>query len=236
MIRLALFSVALLTAPVHAQPVEDYETIEVTGLRDPYRLGPKQLRDAVVAYEKGRAALAPNAPLRFHIANYAGNAELTDLKLRVSADDGADARPVRIEPDGTFSLPPADYQRGIYTLMANRKAGTMRIRPLLLSPGSTPEDLRLGDLRLFCQVGWAIVKHDASFFARTMAGAIGGICNSKRVAIFLRMDRPVAKATATTSSGERALTVGRNGDSYRLPTYDRTLDNETRIRVTYASP
>jgi len=94
---------------------------------------------------------------------------------------------------------------------------------------------RLGDLRLECELNWALVRDDQSLVRRAMAASLGGFCSSRLIAIGFRS--PYVIAAVTLSAGERRLTlpassVRNNGWGYVVPLHDRSWPDDTRIVFT----
>ena len=101
--------------------------------------------------------LAPNAELRFLLRPRGQAATLEGITVNISGE--SEFAPIKVAPDGTFSLPkissPVDDDA---ELVLNRKRGEVVWRPYVRSPGTTEDSWRLGDLRLECEVGWAIER------------------------------------------------------------------------------
>lgn len=217
--------------PLTAQP-EQYEDIVVQGIRDPYGLTAKQLREAREAFESRRAELAPQALLGFEVFGFRTNPTLAGLRLRLVSDTGP---AIALIPDenGIVMLPALAGVDDRYALQANRKRGSVRVRPVAISPGTNPTDIRMGDVRLTCRVNWAIARTTLSLFVRGAVGAVGGPCNSSKIAAYWSVDRPLASATVVDGARALPLDVGRTGNAYRAPAYDRSLSNEARLRLVY---
>jgi len=222
-------------SPSPAQPAPDaeaYEDIVVEGIKSPYRLTPAQLREAVAAYNAERAALAPNAPLRFQVFRYRLDPALSGVRFRLVAD-GAEAIPIDVNEDGEFSLPPVDFAKQRYSLQANRKAGTVRLEPSILSPGSTESNSRLGDMRLSCAVSWAMMRQNISIPIRAMVGMAGGVCASSKIAIFFGTEQALASARVVDGTNVTSVSLKRDGSAFRYPGYIKTLPNDARVILEY---
>ena len=211
---------------------EEFAEIVVDGLRSPYRLTPTQLREAIDAYAAQRAQHAPDAPLRFEVFGFRTDPTLAGVRFRLLADNG-DAIPIVLDANGRFTLPTIDYSAKLYALQADRRSGSVRVRPLILSPGSSVEDRRLGDVRLNCAVAWAMMRQTLSVVARGMVGAVGGACASGDISVFFKTDRPIASATVVAGDAVKPVPLGPDGGSFRYIGYDRALPDEARIRLTY---
>ncbi len=218
--------------PARAADDESYQDIVVQGMKDPFRITPRQLHEAVQAYQANRAALAPNAPLRFQVFRYRLDPSLADIRLRLLADNG-DAIPLPLDSEGRFALPPLDFEKKLYALQANRKVGTVRVRPLVLSPDSTDENRSMGETRLLCKVGWALARDTVSILARGIVGAAGGLCESSKIGAYYLTERPLASAKVRIGPIEKPVQLGFDGGAFRMPGYDKSLPNDARLILVY---
>ena len=222
----AAFAQAPATAPappssIVAEPEQD---IVVIGLATPYRIAAGPLRKAQKTYAKGRATAAPGSTLFFRISGV----PTEGLALTLRDGDAVIALP--IDAAGRVVLP--DLATRDWTLVANRTRGTLQLRPLVMSTGTTMEDRRLGDLRLECAVKWAVAP-DVPFPVRAMFNAAGG-CRSSRIAFYFKSPQPVAAASVTAADGTvTALPVRPGGTSYRPPLSDRTLSDDMRVAIRF---
>jgi hypothetical protein len=211
---------------------EDFSEIEVVGIRDPFRLTPAQLREGVAAFTANRPKLAPNSDLKFKIFGFASDSQRASLRIRLLPADGGEPFAVAIDPQGIFTLPPLNFTKTSYALQANRRTGLLTVRPLIRSPGTSDSDMRVGDLRLYCKVGWAMLRQETSIFMRGLAGAVGGACSSKRVVIFMKMESPIAQARIVASP-PKPLSISANGTSFRMPVADKSIGNDDRVAIDY---
>ncbi len=230
--RYAMLLVLLATAPLaYAKPAADdtaFEEILVEGIKSPYRLTPKQLREGVAAFASDRAALAPQAALRFKVFRYRLDPALVGVRFRLLADSG-EAIPIELDEGGGFTLPPVDFAKQGYALQANRKSGSVRVRPLILSPGSTEADSRLGDLRLACAVGWAMMRQELSVGMRAMVGTMGGVCANKRVTVYFATEKSIASGRVVASGTVTPIAIRPDGGAFRYPGYLKALPNDARL-------
>jgi len=231
------YALALMTVatPAFAQTATDegtYEDIVVEGIKSPYRLTPTQLREAVDAYTAERAKLAPDAPLRFQVFRYRLDPALAGVRFRLVTDRG-EAIPIDVNADGQFALPPVDFAKQGYALQANRKAGAVRVRPLILSPGSTDADSRLGDLRLSCAVSWAMMRQNVSVAIRAVVGMAGGLCSSSRIGVYYTTERPITSGRVVANAKDTPISVRPGGNAFRYPGYIKSLPNDARVVLVY---
>ena len=105
--------------------------------------------------------------------------------------------------------------------------------PVVLSPGSNENDLRLGDMRLSCEITWAaIVKPSLPFLLRGLAAAVPA-CRTSRVAMFVTGERRIADASVTAGRKLAALELSADRKEWRYPGYDKRLPNGARVRFRY---
>ena len=204
------------------------EDIIVTGMgENGYRLTADQLRDAVRAFERGRAEFAPQARLMWEVRP---STAAQNLSLRLT--NGQDNVDVAISPQGSFVLPHDLVMRGGYRLASNVSRGQLRIRPAVYSPGADETNLRMGDVRLTCRVFWAFQNNELGFLTRVGFSAIGG-CSSRRIGIYWGVERDIADVAIDGYADP--IDIRANRRAFRLPLHIRALENDARVRVQFAN-
>jgi hypothetical protein len=216
---------AQLAAPEAA--LEEQE-ISVVGFRNPYKLTVKQLRGAARAYRKGKAVYAPASTLFFQVKTAEAGESLDGVTLTLRAAD--QSIPVPLDAASRFVLP--ELGSDDWELVANRSRAGLIVRPVVMSPGTSEADRMLGDMRLQCEVHWAIEKQHMSVFARGAFGAAGG-CKSSSFAIYARSDRPIADASVIDGVTSKPVQVLRDGYLFRAPLHDKKLPNSARVRFNF---
>jgi len=214
-------------APAPEAAVED-QAISVVGFKNPYRLTVKQLRDAARAYRKGRPVYAPASILYFEVKPARPGESLDGVTLTLRSADRA--IPVPLDSANRFVLP--ELGSDDWQLVANRSRAGLVVRPVVMSPGTSEDDRMLGDMRLQCEVHWAIEKRHMSVFARGAFAAAGG-CQSSSFAIYARSDRAIAHASVTAGPVSRPVQVLRDGYLFRAPLHDKKLPNSARVRFSF---
>jgi hypothetical protein len=218
----------LQAAPEDAPAAVSETLASVVGVRDlewkPYRAMLKGL-DAFKLFHK----LAPDAEARFQLRPQTADASLDGLRLELRHGDAATFLPVM--PDATFSLPRGtapEYAEAELALSRNRDA--YRWRPSVRSPDVPRHARRLGDLRLECEMLWAIQKDELSGIVRNTARLVGDPCASALVP--LRFPAPGKLAGATLVSGGRtiAVPVSADGASYQPPLHDTSWPDDALVR------
>lgn len=223
---------APVTDPAQAEaPADDVVVIGNNGKG--YRLTADALRDAAKAFVENRAAFAPAARLFFAVRALAPERRATlglYLRDRKAAPDGHHRTiPLALDAANRFEVPVETLVAGDWDLRADRSGPDFRIEPLVLSPASTLEDRRLGDLRLQCHVSIAFIRISAPL--RLMVSALHP-CSNKSFKFYVRPARPLRDARVE-EAGRPPLAVLRHQFSYAVPIADRRIGNEARLRLGY---
>ena len=234
--------VGLIAAPALAVPqppaavadsaADDADIVVVGDNGSSYRLTGDALRDAAQAFNANRAAYAPGSQLFFEVIP-AGGVGLADvamyLRARGTDSDGRHAHvDLMLDRDGRFVLPTDVVINGRWDLSSTSPRGSIRVRPVVLSHGSSIADRRFGDLRLQCRVFIAFAR--LSLPMRALAGA-AGVCNNSHIALYTRAPRPLS--AVTISGYARPIDIRGDLVSYRVPLHDQSIGNEARMRLTY---
>lgn len=222
-------------AHAKAAPEEDDDdTIIVHGFEKQFRLDFKKLKKAIRAYEEVKPRFAPDSQLFFEVWPTDPADDVTDISLELVAKNGA-VIAISIDANGRFVMPTVDGSK--WRLVANRGAKSVAIKPIVLSPGSSETDRRLGDVRAQCPAMVAIA--DLSFIERTALGVLGG-CSSGSVGIFTTSRHPLQSAWIQEGEKKQDLEIRHSGEaagsptSYRLPLADKKWSNEARLQLVYA--
>jgi len=222
-------------APDEASSAET-QSVSVSGTKDPDWKPYKKMLDGLNAFDQYHA-LAPAASLKFLLRPQKPDLSVTDLNLRIVSDTISINVP--IEADYTFSVPrdeAAAKEDADFRL--NSKKGLFRWRPDIHTPGLPANTRRLGDLRLECEVRWAVDKFDLSFLQLAYLTTLGGACHTSRSRIFFNTPKPFLSATLV--SGERRQKIdGNNLDAkdrsrYAPPIHDSDWPNETLVEFEFA--
>lgn len=212
---------------------EMQQIIDVQSARDPDLRPYRTMLRGLDAYAD-HLQLAPGAPLRFMLIPASPGAALADVTLHLSADNLS--IPIPLAPDGTFSL---SRDKTAYDanadLVSNKKRDSLRWQPDIHTPGLPPNVRRLGDLRLECEVRWAVEQEQLSFIMRNFFRMAGGPCHSALIHVPFPSRQPLASVEAR--SGERSMAVRLKEDMRRYvpPLHDRSWDDNTLLILTYAS-
>jgi hypothetical protein len=235
----AVVALALvLSGPAWAQvtaPEASMETkVEVSGVKDPELRPYRIMSRGLDAFDKHHG-LAPSASLRFELKNQDGTAQSPDgLALRLSGDT-VDL-PLALDSNATFILPRSQEAFDDNAdLVLNRKKSRMRWRPRVRSPGVPENVRRLGDLRLECEVAWAVMKDEINIVARSAMAVVGGMCHAPMTALSYRAPKRLAAARLTSGERSRLLTLSEDHHSFIVPVRSKEWDNESLITYEFAT-
>ena len=238
---LALFSlvagssIAQVAASASGADVPDLsaQTVEIKGVRDPELKPYAQVLLGVAAFRKFHAR-APATELKFVLRPHKPMSFDT-VSLRL--EGGTTSMPITIDHEGVFVLPVV--QQAIdegAELVLNQAKGSIRFRPYIRSPGLLPDQVRIGDLRLECEVLWAIEQQEASFVARNTFKLLGGPCASSKIRSIWSYAKPLKAATLVSGDRRIALPVFNSGLSYAVPLHDQSWDDAALVQVELLAP
>lgn len=231
---------AATTAPdtAIAQGTETEQSIQAISIhdaKDPEFKSYRRMLSGLDAFERHHQ-LAPAASSRFILRPQQPNVEINGVRLRVAGDDTS--IDISVAVDGTFSLPRNQLLASDETaeLILNRKKGLFRWRPDIRTPGVKPNARRMGDLRLECEIRWAVEMDDLPFFQRTLFQSLGGPCHSKNV--FVQYQAPKKLNGVTLESGARRESInadrlGKNGGFFSPPLHDQSWPDDTIIAFQF---
>lgn len=232
---LLLAASAPLSAQEQAQeqaPAEDMAQVTISELRDPLSMPASAVMNAQEAF-KNRQHLAPGASLQYRLLPN-GVPEQRALELKIESADGERISAVPIGEDMTFALPSflddARYKGG--RLILNRKKGQMDWWPHVRVPGDGDQTVRVGNIRLECEVFWAASKGEMPLIARGMLAMVD-LCTSPRVQLYVPVARPLRSATVTQGGKTWPLKLGPGGWSYLAPLSEEQITDDGLVRLTY---
>jgi hypothetical protein len=225
-------------AETAAAPDQPTQTVAVAGTKDPDWKPYRKMLDGLNAFDKLHA-LAPRAELKFVLRPQAANLPVNDLKLRIVGDSASIDIP--IAADLTFAMPrDENAARDDADLRLNTKKGLFRWRPDIHTAGLPPGTRRLGDLRLECEVRWAVDKFDASFLQLAYLVPLGGACHSSRGRIFYTTSAPIASATLVSGERREKLPAERldrkDRTRYAPPLHDASWPDDTLVEFELLAP
>jgi len=210
------------------QVAEAVQSVEVNGMKNPEFKPYRQMLKGIDAFEQFHA-LAPAAQLKFQLVSDSTPIAFDKVTLRIAGDNTE--VPLPVDSNGIFMLPRlASAAEDNAEIISNLRKGQLRWRSEIRSPNVPANARRLGDLRLECEIGWAINRQDMSFVARNSLSMMGGLCHAKRVG--LRYQAPRALSGVTLVSGERKIALSIDPKAKRVfwpPLADNSWNNESLV-------
>ncbi|MBC3873724.1 hypothetical protein [Undibacterium flavidum] len=214
------------------EPATPDQTVEISSTKDPDWKSYRVMLKGLDAFEKYHAH-APQASPQFILKPRRLDVSLSGVNLRLASDESS--RTIPLASDGSFVLPrdeQAASQRA--ELMINRKKEMFRWWPLVKSPGVATQHRRLGDLRLECEMFWAIHYDDLPFVARNLMRTVGGPCQTKKVILSFPAEWMGLQA-ATLVQGERRmnLAVDKDRSTYSITLYNPDFSDDALIELQF---
>jgi hypothetical protein len=212
--------------------------VTVSGSKDPDWKPYRKMLDGLDAFDKYHA-LAPSAELKFILRPQQPNLNVADLKLRIVGDSTNIDLP--IADDHTFSVPRVELAaKDDADLRLSSKKGLFRWRPDIHTGGLPAGARRLGDLRLECEVRWAVDKFDVSFIQLAYLAPLGGACHTSRSRIFYTNALPIAGVTLVSGTRREKLPAERlsvkDPTRYAPPVHDQSWPDDTLVEFELAAP
>jgi hypothetical protein len=208
------------------------QAIEISGTKDPDGKRYRAMLKGLNAFDKYHS-LAPNATHKYILRPRQEGVELQGVSLRLAYNDMS--LPIPIAEDGTFSLPRDEQaQQQDAELLINRKKSLFRWWPHIRSPGLQANQRRLGDLRIECQIFWAVYYDDIPFVARNLVSAIGGPCTTSKVLLSFPADfRGLESATLVDGERNIKLNIDEKQSGFAVPLADKSLNDDALIELHY---
>lgn len=222
-------------ADANAEPIAE---VDVSATKNPDWKPYRVMLKGLDAFDK-QHVLAPQASARFILKPRTAAASLSGVALRLATDEHSS--PITLAENGTFSLPrDAQAAQDNAELMINRKKELFRWWPYVRSPQLAANQRRLGDLRLECEMFWAIHYDDLPFLARNVVRALGGPCKSNKVMLSFPADFTDLR-NATLIQGERRVAImmektekpDKKPASFSPPLFDASFSDDAIIELDY---
>jgi hypothetical protein len=177
---------------------------------------------------------APAAKPQFRVRPVQQEASLKGLHLVLSTPGRT--RDVPFDRNGAFTPPELDAaERAQARIALNPTDGAFAIAPFVRTPGLAPDTLRMGDLRVGCEMRWAIAREDNDTFPLFLYGP-GGPCHSHLVKSVLQAPRPVSAIWLVSGQRREALPVERikaDRVSFMPPLHDESWPDDTLIELKF---
>lgn len=225
-----LLVLAALALPLRSQAEEQpiqLNPVSIQGVSGTILASLEKLNKGRQAFERS-ARRTDAMSLRWQIRHRTGDAKAagqTRLQLQTEAADFA----LPLADDGTFVLPAEVSGVTSGQILASHKQ--LLIRPLVETQGSSPEQRYLGDLRLECEVFWAMEKDEVPALMRMAFSMAGGACNSGRIEMPSLSPFLLEAATLTYEGRELPLRLGKTLRDYRAPLHDSAWPDRALVRL-----
>lgn len=209
-------------------------TVQITGVRNPEWKPYKFMLKGVETFEK-KHSLAPSSELRFILLPRRDDVDMHGLKLSLEADRFN--IPVPLAENNTFILPiNAEARDANAELYLNRTIRSIKWFPHIRTPNLQPNERRLGDLRLECEVIWAIENETIPFAARMFVRAVGGPCGFSKGTFSFTEPKTIISATMTSGERRLKLPISDDGRDFTPPLHDKSWNDESRIYLEQKEP
>jgi len=211
--------------------LEAAASVNVKGIRDPDWKPYSAMLKGIKRFEE-KHGLAPGAQLRFILEPRRADVDMHAIALRLESDEAGMAIP--LNERNIFVLPVEQgplYEKA--ELSVNRKAGSVRWIPYVRSAATSDTIRRLGDLRLACEVHWAIDKDTLPFAMRTAMGALGGPCNFVSQKGTYSFSEPRRITAATISYNGKSAPVPFSGASFTPPLREQDWSDDSVVELTF---
>lgn len=218
------------TATESTEPAE--QAIEISGTKDPDWKRYRAMLKGLNAFDKYHA-LAPNAAHKYILRPRHEGVALQGVSLRLAYNDMS--LPIPIAEDGSFSLPRDEQaQQQDAEVLINRKKNLFRWWPHIRSPGLQANQRRLGDLRLECQIFWAVYYDDIPFVARNLVSLMGGPCTTSKISLRFPADfRGLQSATLKHGEINLPLQIDEKESSFTAPLANKNISDDAVIDLHY---
>jgi len=216
-----------------ASAAEGTPEVKVTGIRNPQMRAYRSVAAGLDAFDRHRTLAPAVAAPRFRFILQPGidDGSSEPLALRIAGQGVAIPVPIGNERDFTVPRSAAAYDDDA-DLVLNRKNGLYRPIVLVRSPGLAPNVMRLGDVRMECQVTIAIVKKELPLLALAAINSLmltGDWCNKHKFNFSVHTDTAPNKATLVW--GERRQNVPVEGHSLAAPIGEHEWPDDALIEL-----
>lgn len=224
LIMLAAFPVLAPLNAMSQEPQNDAAMVyKVGAIKWPFRV----LVRAEKLFKKRQTSIAPDSTLHFKLPPQVENSDKNPLTVRLIQEDGDSDIPIAVGEQGIFALPqPTDQAWDSASLVVNGSftKGSHYPEPVVRSSHLAPNEMRVGDVRLSCEVRVELaraVKTGVDIMMGIAKALSLNPCTEKKgyrvhapvpfnKVTYLAGDRIVASTTFTTPRQSIAIDTGRN--------------------------
>lgn len=211
------------------KPDEQTQRVEIANYKGPELRSYSQMLKGLIAY-KEKLVHAPDSELYFILIPKSNKFAIRGLTMRLVSDETSINIPV--DDEGKFQLPLIALKNDDeYDLIVNRPKGQYYIKPYVKSPNLAENSKRLGDIRLECEVRWAIERQDVSpvFSSYVKLFGSGNPCTSRAVSVLFFAPQTMDTVTLENSKSPLSFKVDGKGQ-YPLPVWDTQFLDDDMIR------
>lgn len=189
-----------------------------------------------------RHALAPAVPQLLFEATISRRREVLPPGLAVKLSGATLSLPLLLDAEARFAVPrsQAAWDQKADLVFNQRQSSKIRVYPYVRTPGLAPDVLRLGDLRLVCQVEVAIAKEEAPLLVVLAANALFRSTDwcgmDRRGAGGYSMRTPPGVARAVLQEGNRSRNVQIAKGELLVPIGDTSWGDDALIMLEFAAP
>lgn len=217
-----------------SKPEDNTSRVEISSYKGPELRSYSQMLKGLIAYQE-KHQLAPDSELHFILIPKSKGVNMQGLTMRLASDESSINIP--IDAAGKFQLPLMTLKSDDeYDLILNKPKGQFYIKPYVKS-ANLPDDVkRLGDLRLECQVRWAIEKQDVSFVFTTYVNLVasGNPCTARTVSVGFFAPNGVNSIRLETPTATLPIDVD-TGGMYRVPLWDVKYEDDSLVKYERAN-
>lgn len=234
----ALASILLLSSQVHAQQAQAEVPVVHVPSERAVLWAYRPLAAGLTAFERQRA-LAPRGQLRFKLRLTRTHPDLAGASLTL-VGEGWES-PLPLDADGGFVLPPSERaDDDDAQLLISGKRGEFDLKSSLRvevrTPGLPDNVVRLGDVRLECQVNQAIAKKLFGLMTTLALNAAGGMdwCSPRKDngKYSIRRLEPFTQAVMVEGERRLALYQGAERTTHSAPIQDRSWSDDALIEFS----
>ena len=213
---------------------QDIQVVPVPGLKKPDMRNYRSVVAGLDHFEENRS-LAPKAALHFRLVSNNRNSKvsLDGVSLKIVGEGEPVVVPVAA--DGLMTMPriEAAYDSDALVVL-NRTHGQFYNMPDIRTPGLPDNVRRLGDLRLECQVMFAVLKKEIGFVKSAIISSAlmtSNWCGFQDMDLAIWSPWPVKSAMLVF--GDRRAATNMEGDRAKAPLGDKSWPDDTLIELTF---
>lgn len=211
---------------------EPTDTVNIVAYKNPDRRPYMAFIRAMEANEQFKA-LAPMAKVNFQLVSLLEKGrDFKNIHLRFVGTN-LDL-PILLSEHGLFRLEKSfEKEADNAELIVFAKSGTTKFKVSVRTPEIPANERRLGDLRLECEMEWAMNKGDLPFVMRAAFALGGGLCHSNKITVSFLETKKFKAIWLVDSSRKVSIYSGKSESRYVPPIYDLSWGNEAKLVFEY---